>query len=85
MAMREQNERKFPNWRALPDGGRQYWRDVLGRHTGMARYVKIVDANEETLRVVQEIYNDEGVLVAIHQKYPKDTGHQILVDEEDNQ
>ncbi|MBN1286355.1 MAG: hypothetical protein JXB47_13235 [Anaerolineae bacterium] len=81
MTTREQNERKFPNWVELPDGGRRYWRDVPGRHSGMARYVKIVGADEMTISFVQEVYDDEGVLIAIHSKYPKDTGHQILVDE----
>lgn len=44
--------------------------------------VKIVDADENTLSVVQEIYNDEGELVQRHQKYPVDTGHEMLKDEE---
>jgi hypothetical protein len=83
MATRKENERKFRHWGELPDGGRRYWRDVLGRRTGMARYVKIVDAEENTLSFVQEVYNDAGVLIAIHRKYPKDTGHQAVVEERD--
>jgi hypothetical protein len=31
---------------------------------------------EETLRMWQEIYDDSGALVEVHQKYPTDTGHQ---------
>ncbi|GAB4436375.1 MAG: hypothetical protein Kow00120_03450 [Anaerolineae bacterium] len=85
MATRRENERKFRNWVELPDGGRRYWRDVPGQHTGMARYVKIVDAEENTVSLVQEIYNGEGALIALHQKYPKDTGHQMLVDDVDDE
>ncbi len=83
MATQKENERKFRNWVELPDGGRRYWRDIPGKHTHMARYVKIVDAEENTVSLVQEIYNDEGTLIAIHQKYPENTGHQMLVDAED--
>jgi len=32
LATREQNERKFPDWVELPDGGRRYWLDFPGRH-----------------------------------------------------
>ena len=78
MATREQNERAFPNWEALPGGGRRYWRDRPGGDFGWCRYVKIVDVDENTLRFVQEIYNDDDELIEIHQKYPVDTGHQIL-------
>jgi hypothetical protein len=30
---------------------------------------------------MQEIYNDDGKLIEVHQKYPIDTGHQILDEE----
>jgi len=33
---------------------------------------------EETIRLWQEIYDDNGKLVERHQKYPADTGHQKL-------
>ncbi len=75
MANREQNERKFPNWINLPDGGRRYWLDVAGRRGWRARYVKEVDANEQTVLFYQEIYNDRGELVEIHEKFPIDKGH----------
>lgn len=42
---------------------------------GYARYVKEVDANESTVQIVQEIYDDAGNLVGIHQKFPEDTAH----------
>lgn len=78
MATRKQNERDFPNWEDLPDGGRRYWRERPGGDFGWCRYVKIVDADENTVSFVQEIYDDELRLIEMHQKYPVDTGHQLL-------
>jgi hypothetical protein len=72
---RRQNEKKFGSWEELPNGGRRYWYEVTGRQGWKARYVKEVDAGEETLRFYQEIYDDEGELVEVHHKYPVDTGH----------
>jgi hypothetical protein len=76
MSSRQQNEKKFRNWTILPDGGRRYWLDVSGRMGWRARYRKEVDDQEATVRFWQEIYDDQGTLVEIHQKYPVDTGHQ---------
>lgn len=59
-------------------GGRKYWFDVKGKSGGLARYVKTVDEEEVTILFVQEIYNAEGVLTAIHEKYPVDKGHKNL-------
>lgn len=78
MATRRDNEKRFKLWKDLPDGGRRYWYDRLGAVSGFQRIIKIVDAHEVTLQLVQEIYNDEGVLIERHQKYPVDTGHQGL-------
>jgi hypothetical protein len=78
MSTRPQNERKFRNWEELPGGGRLYWFDVTGRYGWRARYLKEVDANETTLRFWQEIYDDQGILVEIHEKYPVDTGHRRI-------
>ncbi len=75
MSTREQNERKFPHWLDLPDGGREYWRDVPGRRGWRARYVKVVDRDEHTQLFQQELYDHSGRLVEIHVKYPVDTGH----------
>jgi len=72
---RAANERKFVNWEHLPSGGRRYWLDVPGRRGWRARYVKEVDKNENTRRFGQEIYNEHGILVEIHEKYPEDKGH----------
>lgn len=82
MATREQNERRFRNWEDLPDGGRRYWVDRKGAVSGFQRMIKVVDANEITLQLVQEIYNDDNVLIERHQKFPVDTGHKKLVDED---
>ncbi len=78
MATRAQNEKDFENWEELPDGGRRYWFDRKGEIWGFQRIVKIVDANENTLFVIQEIYDDDGELYERHQKYPVDTGHKII-------
>jgi hypothetical protein len=75
---RRQNERKFGAWEELLGGGRRYWYDVPGRAGWRARYVKEVDANEATVRFLQEIYNERGDLVEIHPKFPEDLGHQAV-------
>jgi len=76
VSTREQNERKFPNWEGLQDGGRRYWLDVLGRSGWRARYIKEVDSEEKTIRFYQEIYDATNRLVEVHHKYPIDSGHQ---------
>jgi len=75
MTTRAQNEKKFRNWDDLPGGGRLYWLDVFGRLGWRARYLKEVDTEEVTLRFWQEIYDEQGKLVELHEKYPVDTGH----------
>ena len=82
MATREQNERRFRNWHSLPDGGRRYWVDRAGATSGFQRIVKIVASDESTVQLIQEIYDDAGVLIERHQKFPVDTGHQRLTDTE---
>jgi hypothetical protein len=78
MASRSQNERKFKQWEELPNGGRRYVRDFVGRSGGRARYVKEVDSNERTVRFAQEIYDAFGRLMAVHEKFPVDSGHKRL-------
>ena len=72
---RIQNEKKFGSWDDLPDGGRRYFFTIEGRYGWSARYVKDVDKSELTIRFYQEIYDNNGRLVEIHEKYPADTGH----------
>ena len=78
MAAREENERKFGYWNESKDGRRTYWYEVKGKYGWVARYVKVVDENEDTILFKQEIYNDKNELVEVHQKFPIDTGHQKL-------
>lgn len=73
---RRSNERKFGAWKELSDGGRRYWYEVADRQGWTARYFKEVDAEENTTRLWQEIYNERGVLVEQHIKYPVDAGHE---------
>jgi hypothetical protein len=78
MATRQQNERAFPQWDELPSGGRIYFRKISGRSAGFARYCKEVDVTENTVRFWQEIYDRNGKLLARHEKFPFDSGHQIV-------
>jgi hypothetical protein len=50
----------------------------LDAQVGLPRYIKEVDANERTLRFAQEIYDSTGRLVAVHEKFPVDSGHKQL-------
>jgi len=72
---RRENERTFGSWEELSDGGRRYCLEVLGHHGWRARYIKEVDATEQTIRFCQEIYDDKNRLVEVHEKYPDDKGH----------
>lgn len=75
MQKRRQNEKKFPNWIELPDGGRKYWYQIKGKLGFRAKYVKEVDKNEKIVRFYQEIYDAEGNLIEVHEKFPIDLGH----------
>jgi hypothetical protein len=75
---RKENEKKFGNWADQANGNRVYWYELLGRRGWKARYVKEVDGAEVTLSFRQEIYDENGVLREIHEKYPVDKGHIIL-------
>ena len=72
---RRQNENKFNAWHELAEGGRQYFYKVHGKHGWSARYVKEVDKTEQTIKFYQEIFNEHGQLVEIHEKYPVNKGH----------
>jgi hypothetical protein len=78
MGNRKQNEQKYGNWEKLKNDGRRYWYVVKGRKGWSARYVKEVDLTEKTKRFYQEIYDDHGQLVEIHEKYPVDKGHRAV-------
>ena len=78
MASRAQNERTFTHWEELPSGGRHYIREFAGRAGGRARYIKEVNADGNTVRFAQEIFDPSGRLVAVHEKFPVDLGHKQL-------
>ncbi len=63
MSTRSQNEKKFESWEQLPGSGRRYRLDVPGRLGWLARYLKEVDASEQTVKFWQEIYDDTQKLV----------------------
>lgn len=78
MSSRQQNETKFGQWEELPGGGRRYRLDVVGRLGWRARYLKEVGTDETTVRFWQEIYDEAGKLVEIHEKFPVDKGRQKM-------
>ena len=78
MASRSANEKKYKQWEEKADGSRIYTRKVLGQQSWFALYVKETDANENTISLRQEIYNEKTELVEIHSKDPEDTGHQKI-------
>jgi hypothetical protein len=80
---RRKNERQFGNWKENETGERTYWMEIVGRFGWKARYIKIVDVNENTMAFRQEIFDEYGVLREIHEKFPVDKGHQKL-DRHDN-
>jgi hypothetical protein len=73
---RRLNEDKFDSWEELDDGGRRYTLEVPGRSSWKAIYLKEVDAEEATTKFWQEIHDETGELVEVHEKYPEDKGHQ---------
>jgi hypothetical protein len=76
------NEKKFSDWQEN-EIGRLYWIEVERRFGWRAKYLKQVDKEESTIRFWQEIYNNLGILVEIHEKYPIDKGH-IKLNKNDN-
>ena len=77
---RQLNERKFTNWEEVSNGGRKYWLEIKGRHGWKARYIKEVNVMEETIKFYQEVYDDKGNLIEIHEKFPVDKGHRKMGD-----
>lgn len=80
---RLENEKKFPNYQEMPDGSRIYWFELSGKLGWKARYIKTVDTKEKTLSFKQEIYDEDEILVEVHEKYPVDKGH-IKIRKNDN-
>ncbi len=78
MDSREQNEKKFGNWKNLAHGGRLYHLDVPGHHGRLATSRKLTRMKIPFASFRQEIRNEKGELVEIHEKYPEDKGHQRI-------
>ena len=78
LVKRKQNEKEFENWTETPIGGR-YWFDVTGRNRDKARYVKEVDSSEITIAFWQEIFDEYGTMIEIHEKFPIDKGHKKII------
>lgn len=76
MTSRAGNERKFGTWEFTATGGRIYRRLITGRSGWSATYCKEVDRQENTIRFWQEIFDENGRLREIHEKFPVDRGHQ---------
>ena len=77
---RKKNERRYDKWERLPGGGRRYTRIVVGASRGRAQYVKDVDAWERTIGFAQMIYDGDGRLIEVHEKYPIDQGYRRVRD-----
>ena len=75
---RNLNEKKFQHWENLPHDGRRYFLEIQGKHAWKARYVKEVDRTEETIKFYQEIFDENGSLIEVHEKFPVDKGHRKL-------
>jgi hypothetical protein len=75
---RKQNEEKFKKWEQLQSGGRIYWCGVPGKSGWKARYLKEVDAYKVKVKFWQEIFDEQGSLAEIHEKYPFDRRHKKL-------
>jgi hypothetical protein len=52
------------------------------KHDELTRYVKQVDADEATVRFYQEVFDGDGRLRDVHEKFPVDLGHRKMMDEE---
>jgi hypothetical protein len=81
--LRSRNERDWRHWEDLPNGDRRYWIRRAGRQWGWQILYKevVYDADtqlENTFRMWQEVYDNDGKLVEVHHKFPADTGHQKL-------
>ena len=56
--------------RGLPAGGRRFRLEIRCRSGGRAVYFEEFDPAKKTVRFWQEIYDEEGRLVEVHEKFP---------------
>ena len=77
---RKQNEKEYLNWSVTQTGGRIYWKEIESSDKSgkKARYEKEVDISEQTILFVQKIFDRNGNMIEIHEKFPIDKGHFIL-------
>ena len=77
---RKKNEKEYSSWTELEAGGRIYTKNInAGDKSGKtARYEKTVDKNEKTVTSIQKIFDKEGKIVEIHEKFPINKGHIIV-------
>ncbi|MDI9313042.1 MAG: hypothetical protein QM535_22720 [Limnohabitans sp.] len=78
---RRQNEKEYQNWSEITNGGRLYWKEVAaGDKSGrVSRYEKTVDCDEITISFIQKILDVNRNAIEIHEKYPINKGHIILI------
>jgi hypothetical protein len=74
---RRLNEKKYETWTEIKTG-RIYRKSITGKFGWKAEYVKTVNKQEETILFIQNIYNEKGKLVEIHEKFPIDKGHKKI-------
>jgi hypothetical protein len=76
----KQNEKEYSNWIELINNGRLYWNEIKASDDSgkKAHYEKEVDSEEHTITFIQKIFDNNGTLIEIHQKYPIDKGHITL-------
>lgn len=78
---RKQNEKEYPNWSELDNGGRLYWKEISASDKSgkIARYEKSVDNDENTVSFNQAILDKNGNIIEIHEKFPIDKGHILII------
>lgn len=75
---RRRNEKEYDIWLEKPGGGRIYSFEIVGRFGWISKYLKETNKEEITLKFWQEIYDSNGILQEIHEKYPVDKGHKKI-------
>ena len=80
MNKRTKNEIEYQTWEVTESGGRLYQKSILAADKSgkTARYEKLVDKEDKTIFFTQKIFDKQGDLIEIHEKYPVDKGHIIL-------
>ena len=72
------NEKEYDLWIEKSDGGRIYSFEIEGRFGWVSKYLKETDADEITVKFWQEIYDENGKLKEIYEKFPVDKVHKKM-------